>query len=98
MGMRNGTYNGREIEKFGSGMWARRTWGQALLELLGLLGVVEREGVEVAGAPDLELGLGLAPRDPRRNLLYARSWIFRSTGGRQTNGAYEISGCGGRRK
>ena len=75
-------------------MWARRTWGQTLLELLSLLGVVEGERVEVAGAPDLELGLGLAPRDPRRNLLYARSWIFRSTGGRQKDGVYEISGCG----
>lgn len=73
MGVRNWTCDGREIEKFGSGMWARRTWGQALLELLSLLGVVEGERVEVAGAPDLELGLGLAPRDPRRNLLYARS-------------------------
>ena len=45
---------------------------QALLELLRLLGVVKGEGVEVAGAPDLELGLGLAARDSRRNLLYAR--------------------------
>ena len=76
-------------------MWARRTWGQALLELLSLLRVVEGEGVKVAGAPDLELGLGLAPRDPRRNLLYTRSWRCRSIGGRQTNGTDEISGCGG---
>ena len=72
MGVRNWTYNGREIEKCGSGMWARRTWGQALLELLGLLGVVEGEGVEVACAPDLELGLGLRARDPRGDLLYPR--------------------------
>ena len=50
-----------------------RTRRQALLELRRLLGVIEREGVEVAGTPDLELGLGLATRDSRRNLLYARS-------------------------
>ena len=72
MGMRNGTYNGREIERFGSEMWARRTWGQTLLELLSLLGVVEGEGVEVACAPDLEFGLGLRARDPRGDLLYPR--------------------------
>ena len=53
-------------------MWARRTWGQTLLELLSLLGVVEGERVEVAGAPDLELGLGLATSDPGRDLLYPR--------------------------
>lgn len=38
-----------------------RTWGQALLELLGLLGVLEDKSVLVAVAPDLELDLvGLA--------------------------------------
>ena len=55
-------------------MPSERTRRQALLELLRLLGVVKGEGVEVAGAPDLELGLGLAARDSRRNLLYARRW------------------------
>ena len=49
----------------------KRTRGETLLELGRLLGVVEGEGVEVARAPDLELGLGLATRNPRRNLLYA---------------------------
>ena len=48
------------------------TWGEALPELLSLLRVVEGEGVEVAGAPDLELGLGLSTRDPRSDLLYPR--------------------------
>jgi hypothetical protein len=32
-----------------------RTWGQGLLELLGLVGVLENEGVDVLGAADLEL-------------------------------------------
>lgn len=32
-----------------------RTGGQALLELLGLLGVLEHQGVEVLLAADLEL-------------------------------------------
>lgn len=49
-----------------------RTWRQALTELLSLLGVVEREGVEVARAPDLELGLELRARDTRGDLLYPR--------------------------
>lgn len=35
----------------------RRTGGEAGLELLGLLGVLDGEGVEEALAPDLELGL-----------------------------------------
>lgn len=48
-----------------------RTGGQALLKLRSLLRVIEREGVEVAGAPNLELRLRLAARDSRRNLLYA---------------------------
>lgn len=38
----------------------KRTRWQALLELLSLLGVVDDEGVEVARAADLELGLGRA--------------------------------------
>ena len=50
----------------------RLTGGKRLLELGGFLRVVEREGVEVARAADLELGLGLATRNPRSNLLYAR--------------------------
>ena len=33
------------------------TWWETLLELLGLLCVVDYERVEVAGASDLELGL-----------------------------------------
>lgn len=35
----------------------RRTGREAGLQLLGLLGVLDREGVEEALAPDLELGL-----------------------------------------
>lgn len=34
-----------------------RTWGKALLELLGLLGILKDEGVEVSVASDLELDL-----------------------------------------
>ncbi len=49
--------NGREKIN----LW-QRTWWEALLELLSLLRVVEGESVEVAVAPDLELGLGLATR------------------------------------
>ena len=48
------------------------TRGQTLLELLRLLGVIQRERVEVTGAPNLELGLGLAAGNARRNLLDAR--------------------------
>ena len=47
-----------------------RTWWEALPELLGLLWVVEGESVEVAGAPNLELGLQLAAGDPWCDLLY----------------------------
>lgn len=35
---------------------ASRTRGQALLELLSLLSVIENKGVKVLGASDLELG------------------------------------------
>ena len=52
------------------GAW--RTWWQALAELLSLLRVVEGKSVEVAGAPDFELGLDLAASDPWRDLLYPR--------------------------
>ena len=45
----------------GGPMRSKRTRGQALLELVGLVGVLQDEGVEVAVAADLELGLlGLA--------------------------------------
>ena len=39
-----------------------RTRRQALPKLLGLVGVLQDEGVEVLRASDLELGLGLATR------------------------------------
>lgn len=43
------------------GCGVRRTRGQALLELVGLVGVLQDKGVEGAVAADLELGLlGLA--------------------------------------
>lgn len=35
----------------------KHTWGKRLLELLCLLAVLDNEGVEVAVAADLELGL-----------------------------------------
>lgn len=38
-------------------MRSKRTRGQALLELVGLLGVLQDKGVQVAVAADLELGL-----------------------------------------
>lgn len=39
----------------------KRTWGQALLKLIGLVGVLQDEGVDEAVAADLELDLlGLA--------------------------------------
>lgn len=42
-------------------MRSERTRGERLLELVGLVGVLEDKGVEVGGAADLELGLlGLA--------------------------------------
>lgn len=42
-------------------MRPKRTRGKGLLELVGLVGVLEDKSVEVLGAADLELGLlGLA--------------------------------------
>lgn len=38
-------------------MRPKRTRGQALLELVGLLGVLQDKGVKVLVAADLELGL-----------------------------------------
>lgn len=38
-------------------MRSKRTRGQALLELVGLVGVLQDKGVKVAVAADLELGL-----------------------------------------
>ena len=49
-----------------------RTRRQGLLELVCLLRVVEDQRIQVAGAPDLELGLVLLPSDARHNLLYPR--------------------------
>lgn len=43
-----------------------RTWGERLLELVGLVGVEDAEGVEVLGAPNLELDGVLGPLDPHR--------------------------------
>lgn len=51
-----------------------RTWGKGLLELLGLVGVLEDEGIDESRSPDLELdvvGLGV--------LLYAGGWYTIST-------------------
>lgn len=48
----------------------RRTWWQALLELLSLVWVVEGEGVKVSRAPDFELGLGLAAGRFGSDLFY----------------------------
>lgn len=41
-----------------------RTWRERLLELVGLVGVVDAEGVEVPGAAHLELDGALGPLDP----------------------------------
>ncbi len=49
-----------------------RTRREALPEFLGLLWVIEGEGVQVTGAPDLEFGLGLAASDSGCDLLYPR--------------------------
>jgi hypothetical protein len=40
------------------------TWGQRLLQLVGLLGVEDAEGVQVPRATDLELDSVFAPLDP----------------------------------
>lgn len=46
---------------FSNGPGRQRTWGQALLELVGLVGVLQGKGVDEALAADLELDLlGLA--------------------------------------
>ena len=42
----------------GRGSERGRTGRQGLLELLGLLGVLQGQGVQVLGAPDLELDQG----------------------------------------
>lgn len=51
-------------------VWGRdygaRTWRERLLELVGLVGVVDAEGVEVLGAAHLELDGVLGPLDPHR--------------------------------
>lgn len=43
-----------------------RTGRERLLELVGLVGVVDAEGVEVPGAAHLELDGALGPLDPHR--------------------------------
>lgn len=43
-----------------------QTWRERLLELVGLVGVVDAEGVEVPGAAHLELDGVLGPLDPHR--------------------------------
>ena len=53
-----------------------RTRRKGLLQLLGLLRVVDREGVEVARAPKLELGAELATGGLCGNLLDTRSYRF----------------------
>lgn len=40
-----------------NGSGRQRTWGQALLELVGLVGVLQGKGVDEALAADLELDL-----------------------------------------
>ena len=52
-----------------------RTGRKGLLELLGLVGVLENKGVEVLAAADLELGLSL---HALLVLLYPRGYIDRS--------------------
>lgn len=53
------------------------TWRKRLLQLLGLVVVLEDKGVQVAVASDLELGLVLDAR-----LLDARRWEMLSASGR----------------
>lgn len=52
-----------------------RTRRKGLLQLLGLLRVIEGEGVEVARAPKLELGAELATGRLRGDLLDARGYV-----------------------
>jgi hypothetical protein len=47
------------------------TWREGLLELVGLVGVEDAEGVEVAGAAHLELDGVLGPLDPHRPRVLA---------------------------
>jgi hypothetical protein len=44
----------------------QHTWGEGLLQLVGLLGVIHAQRVEVLGATNLELDSILAPLDPHR--------------------------------
>ena len=46
--------------------YVAQTWRERLLELVGLVGVVDAEGVEVLGAAHLELDGVLGPLDPHR--------------------------------
>lgn len=46
--------------------YGARTWRERLLELVGLVGVVDAEGVEVLGAAHLELDGVLGTLDPHR--------------------------------
>ena len=48
-----------------------RTWREGLLELVGLVGVEDANGVEVAGAAHLELDGVLGPLDPHRSRVLA---------------------------
>jgi hypothetical protein len=55
-----GTIEGRVLPCLGGWVrWVRRTWWQALLQLLGLVVVLEDKGVEVTLASDLELDQGV---------------------------------------
>ena len=58
---------------FGGGGFCAHTWGKRLLQLLGLVLVLEDEGVEVAVAADLELDL------LGRGLLDAGSCLLRNS-------------------
>jgi hypothetical protein len=57
----------------GGGGFCAHTWGKRLLQLLGLVLVLEDEGVEVAVAADLELDL------LGRGLLDAGSCLLRNS-------------------
>ena len=72
------------MRRIGWPLWELRTWGQALLELLGLVGVLQHQGVLVAVASDLELDLvGLSV------LLYPRSYTDESI----SNSVFIIQVC-----